>query len=114
MPPIYIAETLRLHPSEPVLSRECRQACSLGGERLQPGDRVLVPVWSLSRDCGPHGFQPDTGVETPQLVFGGGPRKCVGYRLGLLAIRILIVELVSQYRLFPAGNAIGLKKIDDE
>ncbi|XP_049962053.1 cytochrome P450 6k1-like [Schistocerca serialis cubense] len=109
-----VNETLRLHPSEPVLSRECRQACSLGGERLQPGDRVLVPVWSLSRDCGPHGFQPDTGVEAPQLVFGGGPRKCVGYRLGLLAVKIAVVELLSQYELSTKdGKTLLTRRVDN-
>ncbi|XP_049962051.1 cytochrome P450 3A12-like [Schistocerca serialis cubense] len=106
--------TLRLHPSEPVLSRECRQACSLGGERLQPGDRVLVPVWSLSRDCGPHGFQPDTGVEAPQLVFGGGPRKCVGYRLGLLAVKTAVVELLSHYELSTKdGKTLHTRRVDN-
>ncbi|XP_049813669.1 probable cytochrome P450 6a13 [Schistocerca nitens] len=118
----FIAEVLRLHPAEPVLIRECQSACKLGAEQLQPGDNVIVPVWSLHRDTRlslnddadlqrGHNFQLGR-KQAVQLHFSAGPRMCVGYRLGLLQVRTALTELLSHFELMESDyNVIHLRKI---
>ncbi|XP_067005617.2 probable cytochrome P450 6a14 [Anabrus simplex] len=102
-----VKETLRMHPAEPVLSRVCRQPYTIPGTdvTLDEGTTILIPAKSLHCDplyfSEPEVFNPDRFDDEVQnssyLPFGQGPRMCVGFRLGLLHIKVGLASLIANY-----------------
>jgi cytochrome P450 family 6 len=111
-----IFETLRLHPALPTIDRVC---ASVGGYSLEPfsdftipfGMPVYIPVYSIQRDKKyfpePTKFKPERhspenkhelGAQT-YFPFGGGQRKCLGERFGLMMVKIGIVKLLKDFKL---------------
>ncbi|MEV6430770.1 cytochrome P450 [Nocardia sp. NPDC051463] len=101
-------ETLRLHPTVPIVLRRVTAPFSLLGVPLAAGDTmgVAVPllhseprVWSepgqfrperfLERRYGPFEFAP----------FGGGHRRCVGASLADYELRIVLATILGRVRL---------------
>ncbi|XP_064995319.1 salviol synthase-like [Musa acuminata AAA Group] len=94
-----IKETLRLHPSAPLLPRICTKTCDVPGHEIQAGTRVFVNVWAMGRD--PHNwddaesFKPERfqgsamdfrGVDFEYVPFGAGRRMCPGIGLGMATV----------------------------
>lgn len=51
-----VKETLRLHPTAPLLVPHCPvESCTVGGYTIPEGWRVFVNVWSMHQD--PEGWQ---------------------------------------------------------
>ncbi|XP_049816636.1 probable cytochrome P450 6d5 [Schistocerca nitens] len=112
-----VHETLRKHPPLAMLNREVGQeaaeASAQLGCRLEPGTAVVVPLAALHRDPRlfpqPHLFLPErfTPEEAQRrhpcayLPFGGGPRTCIGKRLGLLLMKAAVSEVVLRCHLQP-------------
>lgn len=84
-------ETLRKYPSLPILTRRCTKTFSMpAGNRIEKGDRIMIPVWSLHHDPDyfpdPDKFDPErfssenkpTIKPFTYLPFGEGPRMCIG------------------------------------
>ncbi|KAI0493425.1 hypothetical protein KFK09_023541 [Dendrobium nobile] len=103
-----IKETLRLHPSLPLLvPRLCRQTCQVQGYTVPAGTRVLVNVWALGRDSRywkqPEMFRPERfdeaavdfkGANFEFLPFGGGRRICPGMNFGLASVELVLANLL--------------------
>ena len=58
-----VKETLRLHPTGPVIVRESSKRCTIGDYEIPPKTRLLVNVWGIGRDANhwekPLEFQPN-------------------------------------------------------
>ncbi|XP_020701404.1 premnaspirodiene oxygenase-like [Dendrobium catenatum] len=103
-----IKETLRLHPSLPLLvPRLCRQTCQVQGYTVPAGTRVLVNVWALGRDSRywkqPEMFRPERfdeavvdfkGANFEFLPFGGGRRICPGMNFGMASVELVLANLL--------------------
>ncbi|KAK1631059.1 hypothetical protein QYE76_005374 [Lolium multiflorum] len=106
-----VKETLRLHPTSPMLvPRLSRQDASVGGYDIPVGTRVLVSVWSIARDPtvwdAPEEFVPERflgskidikGQNFELLPFGSGRRMCPGYSLGLTVIQVSLANLLHGF-----------------
>ncbi|MCO5560105.1 hypothetical protein L7F22_049947 [Adiantum nelumboides] len=106
-----VQETFRLHPAVPLLlPRQAMQACSVAGYDLPEDARVYVNVWAIGRDPGtweePLAFHPERflggtveekGKHFELLPFGSGRRRCVGYELGLLNVRLFLSSLLQSF-----------------
>ncbi|XP_004506687.1 cytochrome P450 71D11-like [Cicer arietinum] len=92
-----IKESLRLHPSIPLLlPRECRQACVINGYHIPVKSRVIINAWAIGRDpkywIDPDKFYPERfidssidykGTNFEYIPFGGGRRICPGMNYGI-------------------------------
>jgi len=107
-------ETLRMYPVIPVLfPRITKSPVKLGGyhfeketilmpsiylvhyrEDLYPDARVFKPERFLERQYSPNEYLP----------FGGGSRRCLGYALAQLEMKLVLATILSQYQLVLAED----------
>jgi cytochrome P450 len=108
-----ISETLRLNP--PVISGTQRQTPPEGlriGDRHIPGNVLVnVPNYVICRDARyfdkPTEFIPERWTTRPELnrdpsvyiPFNIGPYGCIGKRLAMMKIRMLLAQLLARYDL---------------
>lgn len=114
-----IKETLRLHPSLPLVFRKCREDCKINGFPIAKNSRVVVNLYAINRDPNawenaaefvPERFLINTinaiGHDDPEdmkgqnfsyVPFGGGRRGCP--RAGL-ATSVLHVTLAGVIQCF--------------
>lgn len=111
-----IRETLRLHPSAPLIIRECAEDCTVNGSLVKSGSRVLVNVYAIMRDpdlwADPDRFIPERfldgsgerigehqmefkGQNFRFLPFGSGRRGCPGASLAMLMMHATVGSLVQ-------------------
>ncbi|KAK9289984.1 hypothetical protein L1049_008146 [Liquidambar formosana] len=111
-----VRETLRLHPSAPLIIRECAEDCKINGYDVKAKTRVLVNVFAIMRDPNewkdPNEFMPERflvnsgekigehqmeikGQNFRYLPFGSGRRGCPGASLALLVMHVTIGALVQ-------------------
>ncbi|KAL6655500.1 hypothetical protein ACP70R_006326 [Stipagrostis hirtigluma subsp. patula] len=106
-----VKETMRLHLVAPMLSpRLAREDTSVAGYAIPAGTRVLVNVWTITRDPAlwdaPEEFRPERfvgskidvkGQHFELLPFGSGRRMCPGYSLGLKVIQVSLTNLLHGF-----------------
>ncbi len=85
-----IEEMLRLHPPIQRFARQVVKTTSLGGQTLEPHQRVVIFFAAANRDqrVFPNPDQWQTRL-TPHLSFGYGPHHCPGRGLALRQLRLL-------------------------
>eukprot|EP00252_Welwitschia_mirabilis_P023887 TRINITY_DN687_c2_g1_i2.p1 TRINITY_DN687_c2_g1~~TRINITY_DN687_c2_g1_i2.p1 ORF type:complete len:326 (-),score=22.28 TRINITY_DN687_c2_g1_i2:317-1294(-) len=123
-----IKETLRLHPSTPLLlPRKARESCRIGGYDIPKGARVMINAWGIQRDprvwenplqFDPHRFidkEKNTliepkGADFSILAFGGGRRICVGMSLALRMMEFMLANLIHAFN----WNLLHNEEIDME
>lgn len=102
------AETLRKHPSVPILVRECTKDYKIPDTEVfvKKGEILLIPITAIQNDPeffpNPERFDPDRFSPTEKagrdnflhLAFGGGPRICIGK----LISRIIFFKHKFQFR----------------
>lgn len=101
-----VEEFLRLAGPVHHLTRIATEEVELGGERIQPGDRVLLLIASADRDerrfPDPAGIDP--GRQADHLAFGRGRHLCLGAPLARLETQVVFerfFEWFSDFRLAP-------------
>uniref|UniRef100_A0A8C2UR41 Thromboxane-A synthase n=1 Tax=Chinchilla lanigera TaxID=34839 RepID=A0A8C2UR41_CHILA len=105
-----IAETLRMYPPAFRFTREAARDCEVLGQQVPAGAVLEVAVGALHRDpelwpC-PETFDPERFTAEAQqqrrpftyLPFGAGPRSCLGVRLGLLEVKLTLLQILSRFR----------------
>ncbi|XP_050327904.1 probable cytochrome P450 313a4 [Bactrocera neohumeralis] len=107
-----VAETLRLMPSIPIVGRQTIHQTKLTSDLiLPPKMQVIVPIFTLHRAktwWGPkaHLFNPDNFLpeniakRNPYVYmpFSKGARNCIGWRYAEIAVRILLIVLVQNFK----------------
>ncbi|CAK7342430.1 unnamed protein product [Dovyalis caffra] len=109
-------ETLRLHPSAPLIIRECAEDCKINGSVIKAKTRVLVNVYAVMRDpeswTNPNEFMPERFMESSEekigehqmefkgqnfryLPFGSGRRGCPGASLAMMMMHAAVGALVQ-------------------
>lgn len=116
-----VKETLRLHPTFPILMRKCVQECQIGGKYIIPENTTLfVNAWAIGRDPNhwenPLEFRPERflpqqveidgekmntgfvdvrGQHFQVLPFGSGRRMCTGMSLAMYILPGLVAGLIQ-------------------
>ena len=122
-----VKESLRLHPSAPLLLPRCpAQACTVGGYTIPKGAKVFLNAWAMHRDPqlwdNPNEFQPErflgdankldySGNNFHYIPFGSGRRICAGLRLGE---RMLMYVLATFLHMFDWKVPDGEKPDTEE
>lgn len=114
-----VKETLRLHPSVPLLvPRMAVEACEIEGYYIPKNARVMVNAWGMQRDPGvwerPLEFDPDRfigssvdvrGSDFQLIPFGAGRRICAGMSMGIRMVQLMLATLVHSFDLsLPNGQ----------
>ena len=116
-------ETLRLHPTGPLVVRRSLEQCKVSGYDVPAGATVFVNVWAIGRDpsCWPEPleFRPerflpggeaeDVGPlpgtkEIRMMPFGAGHRFCPGVGLAMMNIKCFLAALVHEFEWAPPGT----------
>ncbi|KAM1807659.1 hypothetical protein ACFX11_030636 [Malus domestica] len=106
-----IKETLRLHPSVPLLlPRECGEKCEIGGYDIPVKSKVIVNAWAIGRDpkywTEPERFKPGRfhyssidykGTNFEYIPFGAGRRICPGILYGLANVELPLALLLYHF-----------------
>jgi cytochrome P450 len=98
--PTAIEEMVRWTSPSPSKRRTATRAATLGGHRIEPGQKVLVWEGSANRD-GAVFDEPDRfdvrRKPNPHMGFGHGVHYCLGANLARLELRVMFEELLSRY-----------------
>lgn len=121
-----VEELLRLYAIAPPV-RTVTQDRTLGGIRLQAGDRIMLSVAAAGRDTAAFDDPLEAKFDresTWNAAFGLGAHRCLGLHLARQELRIvleLLTTLVPPFRLAPgaqwkwhAGEVWGLDRLDLE
>ncbi|XP_051149572.1 cytochrome P450 93A3-like [Andrographis paniculata] len=103
-----VKETLRLHPTGPMIVRESSKECSVGGYKIPARTRLFVNIWAIGRDSrhweNALEFRPERFVENEidvrgqyfhMLPFGSGRRGCPGTSLALQVVQAALAALIQ-------------------
>jgi cytochrome P450 len=111
-----IRETLRLRPASWGIFREARVGSRLGRERIDRGDYLMLPQWTLHRDArffdAPERFDPDRWIDRdPNSVsayfpFGAGPQSCIGARLATTEATLVLARVCREFDLETTTRAV--------
>ncbi|PAN23306.1 hypothetical protein PAHAL_4G082700 [Panicum hallii] len=115
-------ETLRLHPTGPLVVRRSMEPCKVSGYDVPAGATVFVNVWAIGRDPAswgpdPLAFRPERFLEGENagmdvrgqhfhlLPFGSGRRICPGASLAMLVVQAALAAMVQCFEWAPVGGA---------
>ncbi|KAF9597336.1 hypothetical protein IFM89_017239 [Coptis chinensis] len=109
-----VKETLRLHPTGPLILRESTEDCTIGEYDIPKGTRLFVNVWAIGRDpkhwenpleFRPNRFLTEEGTGKSQLdvrgqhfhllPFGTGRRGCPGTTLALQVVQTTLASMIQ-------------------
>ncbi|KAK7103928.1 cytochrome P450 3A24-like [Littorina saxatilis] len=104
-------EALRLFPPLPLIARKASEERTIHGVKIPAGSSVGTSIYSLMKDehyfPNPHVFRPERFDKKNQdripkllsdIVFGVGPRQCIGKRLALYEAKMAVVSVLRHFR----------------
>lgn len=95
----YVLEALRFRPAFPLLVRYCPRAAALAGHEIAAGSTVgfspLAAMFDPAHIDRPEEFIPGRPDDN-YLIFGAGPRACIGKRMMLALFPPLLRALFAQ------------------
>ncbi|KAF9601739.1 hypothetical protein IFM89_022853 [Coptis chinensis] len=105
-----VKETLRLHPTAPVILRECNKDCNIEGYDILNKTKIFINIWAIGRDpkywenqlefkperfLNQEAFVDGKGVQFQLLPFGSGRRSCPGEPLALHVMHVTVASMVQ-------------------
>ncbi|PWA99041.1 cytochrome P450 93A3 [Artemisia annua] len=121
-----VKETLRLHPSFPVIPRESPQDCIVAGYHIPAKTNIFINVWAINIDPNhwdnPHEFRPERfeenmlearGQHFHLLTFGSGRRMCPGISLAQHILHTTLGAMIQCFE-WKAGKDGNLSSVDME
>jgi len=107
-------ETLRMYPVLPIIfPRIAKVPVTIGGYQFEPETTLAPTVYLVHyrEDLYPqaHQFQPERFLEhqyspAEYFPFGGGSRRCLGYALAQLEMKLILATILSKYQLALAED----------
>lgn len=106
-----VEETMRLHPTVPMISRQAVEDDEIDGQRVPRGTLVNLNIWLAHRDpemwpdperFDPGRFDPANRGGRPKhayFPFGGGPRVCIGNGFAMMEAHIILASVARHWRL---------------
>lgn len=106
-----VKETLRLHPSVPLLlPRECRERCVINGYEIPENTKVIINAWAIAQDPD-HWFEPNKffperfldssidfkGTDFKYIPFGAGRRICPGILFAIPNVELPLANLLYHF-----------------
>ncbi|XP_044260316.1 cytochrome P450 4g1-like [Tribolium madens] len=88
---------------------------------IPTGSIVLIPIYHISRKSEfwkePNKFDPDRFLPENNtnrhrytfIPFSSGPRNCVGYKYGIMSVKVLLSTILRKYTIKPSEY----KKLED-
>lgn len=120
-----VKETLRLHPTGPLIVRQSTEDCNIGGYYIPSKTTLFVNLWAIGRDSNywenPLEFQPLRfinevgqsplnlkGQNVELLSFGAGRRSCPGSSLALHIVHTTLAAMIQcfNWKVGEDGNGI--------
>jgi len=98
--PLAVEEFLRWDPTSQGMARTVRTEVEVGGQLLQPGEKVYVCNAAANRDDAQFPDADEADLErrpNNHLGFGAGPHRCVGVHLANLLMRVGIDEVLQRW-----------------
>ncbi|XP_057724669.1 cytochrome P450 71D10-like isoform X5 [Arachis stenosperma] len=121
-----IKETLRLHPSVPLLlPRENREPCQIKGYQIPANSRIVINAWAIGRDprywVDAMEFKPERFVDNYSIdnrgtsfefiPFGGGRRMCPGIAFATPNMELPLAQLLYHFD-WKLPNGIKNEELD--
>ncbi len=103
---LVVKEVLRMYPVVPQFFRAARDATSVGGHALAPGDALAVSVTCIHRSPelypNPNAFIPERFERRKYgpheyMPFGGGHRRCIGAAFAEFELRIVLAAALAEF-----------------
>ncbi|KAL9885289.1 cytochrome P450 4d2-like isoform 1-T1 [Glossina fuscipes fuscipes] len=113
-----IKETLRLHPSVPLIARVSEGEFKIGDFTLPRNTHVILSLYAVGRDpkyfSNPDDFLPERFLSENTtkmhpfafVPFSAGPRNCVGQKFAMLEMKMIIGKVLRDYEILPLGPDI--------
>ncbi|PRQ44545.1 putative 3,9-dihydroxypterocarpan 6A-monooxygenase [Rosa chinensis] len=124
-----VKETLRLHPTGPLIVRESTEPCSIGGYEIPAKTRLFVNVWAVNRDPNhwekPLEFEPERftrnegdgksqldvrGQHFHLLPFGSGRRGCPGTSLALQVVQTMLAAMIQCFEWKVPNGTVDMEE----
>ena len=120
-----VKETLRLHPSAPLLvPRECSEQCTINGYDIPAKAKVIVNAWAIGRDpkfwTEAEVFKPERFLDSEvdykgnyfeYIPFGAGRRMCPGISFALPNIMLPLAQLLFHFD-WKLSSEVKLRDLD--
>ena len=98
--PAFVEESLRIDPPVTALPRKTRCPVTIGDDKLDEGELVLLHMGAANRDPDfvdtPDAMHLDRHLPSPHLAFGFGIHLCIGAALARAELRIGIETLLDR------------------
>ncbi|KPJ15728.1 Cytochrome P450 4C1 [Papilio machaon] len=108
-----IKESLRLHPSVPLIARYITEDVILSGHTVPANSNILIHIYDLHRRQEiypepekfiPERFLPENSINRhpyTYIPFSAGPRNCIGQKMAMLEMKTYMSGLMRRFRLQP-------------
>ncbi|KAF7818982.1 cytochrome P450 93A3-like [Senna tora] len=124
-----VKETLRLHPTGPLIARQTSKECKINGYLIPEKTSVLVNLWSIGRDpkhwddameFKPERFVNEEGRSELKLkaenfellTFGAGRRVCPGASLASIFVPTTLAALIQcfEWKILGDGGKVNMEE----
>lgn len=120
-----INETLRLYPPAAFQGRSIKEDCEIGGYQVPKGGTAIILTYQIHRDERyfekPHQFIPERFSAEQRdklhsysfLPFSAGTRVCIGKKFAQYSMKVMLAQLVRNFRIESIEKPGKLKAVMD-